>query len=129
METVLNLEWMTLAALMCWLWMRYARREGHERSAQFVSLALVLAIMFTVITMYDDIAMAQNPAEAVCFQRKAQDTADAHHGLHPVASTMLPHSSESSSDSSCLAVLGNPFALAVKVPALNSIRNRPPPAA
>jgi hypothetical protein len=129
MEAALNLEWMVLAALMCWLWVRHAPREGPGRQVQIIALALVLAIMFTVITMYDDIAMAQNPAEAVCFQRKAQDTADAHHGLHPVAATMLPHSSESSSDSSYLAVLGNPFALAVKVPALNSIRNRPPPAA
>ena len=70
MELALNLEWMALATAMCWLWAHHARREGRGRSAQFVSLALVLGVMFVVITMYDDMAMAQNPAEARCFQRE-----------------------------------------------------------
>src|SRR5208337_1695099 len=88
MELALNLEWVVLATLMCWLWVRHARREGRGRSAQFVSLALVLVTMFVVITMYDDMAMAQNPAETRCFQREDDLGGHAHPPLHPaVAST------------------------------------------
>ena len=70
MELALNLEWTAVAVAMCWLWARHARREGPGRRVQGIALALVLATMFVVITMYDDMAMAQNPAEIRCFQRE-----------------------------------------------------------
>ena len=94
MELALNLGWMALATAMCWLWVRHARREGRGRSAQFVSLALVLVIMFVVITMYDDMAMAQNPAETRCFQREDDLGAHAHAPFHPVVASTprLPRS-------------------------------------
>jgi len=82
-EMVLNLGWMAMAIAMCWLWVHHARREGQGRPAQFVSLALVLVMMFVVITMYDDMAMAQNPAETRCFQREDDLGAHAHAPLHP----------------------------------------------
>ena len=129
MELALNIEWMTMATAMCWLWMRSARRKGPGRPAQMVSLALVLVTMFTVITMYDDLAMAQNPAEMRCFQREDDFGAHAHAPLHvDLASTpkltaelvfnTFPHAAPGS--------LLNPI---VKVPVLSSIQNRPPPAA
>src|SRR5580692_9876197 len=90
MELALNLEWIAMAAAMCWLWVHHARREGWGRKTQFVSLGLVLVIMFAVITMYDDMAMAQNPAETRCFQREDDSGAHAHAPLHPaVASTPI----------------------------------------
>jgi hypothetical protein len=71
MELVLNLGWVVLVTLMCWLWLRHpARCEGRGRWAQLASLALVLVMMFVVITMYDDMAMAQNPTETSCFARE-----------------------------------------------------------
>jgi glucan phosphoethanolaminetransferase (alkaline phosphatase superfamily) len=129
MELALNLEWVALAALMCWLWVRHARREGPGRRVQFIALALVLVAMFVVITMYDDMAMAQNPAETRCFQREDDLGAHAHAFLHPVASLIPIFSAEPSFDSSHSAVLGNLLAPALKVPATSSIQNRPPPAA
>jgi hypothetical protein len=129
MEMALNLEWIAMAIAMCWLWMRHSPRDGHGRSAQFVSLGLVLVTMFVVITMYDDMAMAQNPAEIRCFQRDDKLGAHAHAQLHPVANLTPLFSAEPSFDSSYSAVLGNLLASPLKVLATTSIQSRPPPAA
>ncbi len=129
MESALNLEWMAMAAAMCWLWVRYARREGPGHSAQFVSLALVLVTMFTVITMYDDMAMAQNPAETRRFQREDDLGVHAHAPLHPVVASILVSAVELRFNASRFAAPDSLLLPTVKVPALSSIRNRPPPTA
>ena len=128
MELALNLEWIAMAIAMCWLWLRHARREGRGRITQFISLALVLVMMFVVITMYDDMAMAQNPAETRSFQREDDLGAHAHAPLHPVTVLTPLFSTIPSFGASHSAVLGNLVAPALKVPATTSIQNRPPPA-
>jgi hypothetical protein len=128
MELVLNLEWIALATAMCWLWVRHARRKGPGRSVQFVSLALVLVTMFAVITIYDDMAMAQNPAETRCFQREDDLGAHAHVPLHPVVASTPTVTAELTFNRSRSAVLGGLLVPTVKVPVLSSIQNRPPPA-
>jgi hypothetical protein len=130
MELVLNLAWMVLAALMCWLWVQHGLREGPGRRVQFIALALVLVAMFVVITMYDDMAMAQNPAETRCFQQREDELgAHAHALLHLVADLIPLFAANPAFDPTHSAVLGNLLAPALKVPATNSIQNRPPPAA
>ena len=129
MELALNLEWMVLAIAMCWLWVHHAPREGRGRSAQFVSLALVLATMFAVITMYDDMAMAQNPAETRCFQREDEVGAHAHAPIHPVLASVPTLFEELHSSTFRFAEPGSLLVPTVKVPVLSSMQNRPPPAA
>jgi hypothetical protein len=130
MELVLNLAWMVLAALMCRSWACHARREGPGRQAQFIALALVLVTMFYVIPMYDDMAMAQNPAETRCFQQREDELGAHDHALlHSVADLTPLFSAEPSFDSSHSVVPGNLLAPALKVPATNSVQNRPPPGA
>jgi hypothetical protein len=128
MVWVLNLEWVVLAALMCWLWTRHARREGPGRQVQCIALALVLANMFVVISMYDDMAMAQNPAETRCIQREDDLGAHAHAPLHPVVASTPTLAAEIPFNTFRVVVLGSLFLPSVKVPALFSIQNRPPPA-
>ncbi len=129
MELALNLAWMVLATLMCWLWMRCAPREGTDRRIHFVAVVLIIAILFPVISITDDIAWAQNPAETDSCQRRQHLVARAHSTLHPVVPTFPPSLAEPCSDLSAIALLGNLLAPAVNVPALESIQNRPPPAA
>ena len=129
MELVLDLGWVVLATVMCWLWLHHARREGPGRQAQLIALALVLAVMFVVILMYDDMAMAQNPAEISCFAREEFSGAHAHAMLHPVANFSLLIVSETSFEVIYFGVVGDHPALALRSPALRSIRNRPPPIA
>ena len=129
MELILNLGWVVLATAMCWLWVRHARREGLGRQAQFIALALVLSTMFVVISLYDDMAMAQYPAETSCFQREDFSGARAHAMLHPVANFTQPLVSELSFEVIYLGAVGDHPAPALRSPALGSIQNRPPPAA
>ena len=128
MELALNLGWVVLATVMCWLWLRHARREGPGRPVQFIGLALVLITMFVVITMYDDMAAAQNPAEARCFQQREDELGTHLHApLHPIVSLVSQFSARLSLGSSHSPVLGNLLAPAFEVPAKNCVQNRPPP--
>jgi hypothetical protein len=129
MESALNLGWTAMAIVMCWLWMRHARREGRGRLAQFVSLGLVLFIMFVVIGIYDDMAMAQNPAETRCFQREDDLGSHEHAQLHPIVASIPTPAAEPSFNAFCLAVLRSLTIPTEKAPPLFSIQNRPPPAA
>jgi hypothetical protein len=129
MVWVLNLGWVVLATLMCCLWVRHARREGPRPQVQFIALALVLGAMFVVISIYDDMAMAQNPAETRCFQREDDSGAHAHVPLHPAVASTPTLAVELPFNTFCFAIAGSLLVPTVKVPALSSIQNRPPPAA
>jgi hypothetical protein len=99
--------------------------------AQIVSLALVLAMMFVVITMYDDMAMAQNPAEIRCFQREDDLSAHAHvHApFHPAVASTPTLAAEVPFNMFSFAVVGSLLVPTVELPFLSSIQSRPPPAA
>jgi hypothetical protein len=129
MESVLNFGWTAIATAMCWLWVRHARREGSGRPVQFVALALVLGTMFVVISMYDDMAMAQNPAETRCFQREDDRGAHAHAPLHPVMALVPRLTEELPFNTLRLALACSLVNPTVKVSIFPSIQNRPPPAA
>jgi hypothetical protein len=128
MELFLNLAWMLLATLTYWLWVSYAPRKGADRRTQLVALALVMLILFPVISVTDDLMTAQNPAETDCCQRKGHVHVNDHPMLHPVPEFALPSFAAIHSGSTCFAVPDNLTAPPVKVPALHSIQNRPPPA-
>lgn len=131
MEFALNLGWVVLAMLMCWFWLRHpALRERAPRRTQFVALALVLATMFIVITLYDDMAMAQIAAETSGVQREdSSSSVSAQAMQHPVATlTHLPFL-ELRLQTRYVGVLAHHPALNPRSPAVASIQNRPPPAA
>jgi hypothetical protein len=129
MELVLNLAWMVLAALTYWMWVGYAPRKGADRRTQLVALALVILILFPVISVTDDLLMAQNPAETDCCQRKDHVHANHHPLPHPAPVSALPSVAAIPSSSPGFTVPNHLAAPQVNVPALHSIQNRPPPAA
>src|ERR1700677_1553897 len=70
MELLLNLAWVLLATLMFYLWLRFAPLRGVRPQLQFVALAVLLLILFPVISVSDDLQAVQNPAEADCLVRR-----------------------------------------------------------
>jgi hypothetical protein len=128
MELTLNFVWALLATLMFWLWMRHALGEGTRR-AQLVALAVVILILFPVISVTDDLVAAQNPAELDCCARRYH-AVSCFHSIFPAAATLPPPVfAELSFGLLRFSASGNRPAPLVKIPALSSIQNRPPPVA
>jgi len=134
MELVLNLAWVLLAAVMFWLWLRFAPLTGpehrtHDRRSQFVALAVLLLILFPVISVTDDLQAIQNPAEADSCLRRGSVVSNAH-SIFPAAPTLPePAFAELSFGFVGLATPGRLPAPVADRPALGPIQNRPPPVA
>jgi nitrate reductase NapE component len=144
MELGLNIAWVVLAALMFCLWPRFAARTGPEPRTQkrqvrkqqaqnlrmqFVALAVLVLILFPVISVTDDLQALQNPAEADCCLRRVHVVPNTNSIFPPVAALPVPVFAELSFGFVRLATPGNLSAPVVDHPGLASIDNRPPPAA
>ncbi len=129
MELVLNLAWCLLATLMFCLWLRCASRTCDNRRMQFVALAVLLLILFPVISVTDDLQALQNPAETDSCQRRDHCYAAPHSVYSPVAALPLPGFAELSFGVAGAAVTGGFATPVIDHAALHPIQNRPPPAA
>ena len=134
MELVLNLAWMVLAALMFALWLHFAPRTGSkrhagDRRAQIVALAVLILILFPVISVTDDLQAIQNPAETDTCLRRNHIVSNAHSIFPLVAALPLPVFAEFSFGILRTAAPGRLPAPVFDHPAMASIQNRPPPAA
>jgi hypothetical protein len=130
-EIFLNFAWAALAAALVGMWLRMGSPQDHSRRSQLIAIAVLIAILFPVISVSDDLMAAQNPAETDNYPRRDHflTPADAH-PLQATAATEPPPIL------SCLPFgflqYVSPRRPAQKVtypPLLVSIANRPPPAA
>jgi hypothetical protein len=133
MELALNLAWIALASLMFCLWLRFAPRIGPDRHiadrrAQFVALAVLILILFPVISVTDDLQAIQNPAETDSCLRRNQIVVNAHSIVPAVAALPVPIFGKLSFVILHIPAPGNLPAPVINHPALASIQNRPPPA-
>jgi hypothetical protein len=129
MELVLNLAWGLLAALMYGCWLRLAASKEVDRRMQFIALALLVLILFPVISVTDDLQAAQNPAEADCCLRRDHVVSNAHSIFPAVAALPVPVFAELFVGFVRIASPSQLTAPVVDHPALASIQNRPPPVA
>jgi hypothetical protein len=129
MEAILNLVWALLAAAIVCLWLPGAPRNRAPWRIQAATMAMLILILFPVISVTDDIQSLQNPAETDTCQRR-DHSASCPHSIFPTVAALpvleFPAPALSIQRfSSCL----HPRFSTVPNPALNSIQNRPPPAA
>jgi hypothetical protein len=134
MELFLNLAWVLLATLMFCLWPCFAPRTGRDRRTndwrmQFVALAVMLLIVFPVISVTDDLQATQNPAETDSTARKDHIAANPHSIMPAVAALPLPVLAGLFTGLPRFAGTRSLPVPAIDHPALASIQNRPPPAA
>lgn len=134
MEFALNLAWVLLAASMFCVWLQDGPRIGPEkrtpdRRMQFVALAVLILILFPVISVTDDLLAAQNPAEVDCCLRKDHVASNAYSSFSAVAVLTPLAFSEPSSGLMRFTAPRNLPAPIVDHPALAGVQNRPPPAA
>jgi hypothetical protein len=130
MELFLNLAGALVAVVMVCLWLRWAPREGLDRRTQLVALALLILVLFPVISVTDDLLAAQNPAETDSCLRRDQVAANSHPTLPLAAEVPTLLLADLPLGFLRFAAPGTlPAAAVVKSPALAPIENRPPPAA
>jgi hypothetical protein len=127
METILNLAWVLLAGVLACLWVRHAPRYGASQRMQVAALAVLILILFPVISVTDDLLAAQNPADIETYVRRGHTTGSQHF-LFPAAATVPPVSFAGLffGYQRLAAPLDLPIPT-VKNPALAAIQNRPPP--
>jgi hypothetical protein len=134
MEAILNLVWALLVMLMFGLWLRFAPRPGlnrrvDSRRMQFVALAVLILLLFPVISVTDDLQAIQNAAETDSCQRRDHVCPTSHSIFPAVAALPLPAFAGLSFGILHLAAPASLLAPVVDNPALARIENRPPPAA
>jgi formate-dependent nitrite reductase membrane component NrfD len=111
------------------LWLRHARSSDASRGTQFAALAMLLLILFPVISVTDDLQALQNPAETESYLRRDHATVNPH-SIFPVLAA-LPPSVFSGIFSGFLGLVAPSLhpAPVVDHPAMAAIQNRPPPVA
>jgi hypothetical protein len=131
MELFLNSAWALLAIASVCLWIRLDQRDGAERRSPLIALALLIVILFPVISVSDDLQVLQNPAESDTFQCQRRDClALCPHSIHPaIAALPEPFYSEAAWSFQRNEAGPNFDSRAVENPAFDAIQNRPPPAA
>jgi hypothetical protein len=128
MELTLNFVWALLAVVIIALWRRQAPQDGASRGAQLPALAMLLLILFPVISVTDDLQAMQIPAESDSSLCREQSIS-AHQQLFPAIALPSPHFREISFSFLCIAAPRELPAPVVGHPGLKAIQNRPPPAA
>lgn len=131
MELALNLGWALVGLWMLCAWVRTAPGKPTDRRIQMVALAVVILILLPAISMTDDLAAAQNPAEIDCCARRHHDQGVSHaHCSVPVATSLpMPRAGEITLDFAGMVAPGKAPSPFVENHALDSIENRPPPTA
>ena len=129
MELVLNVAWGLLAGVMFCLWLRFRSREGVDRRGQILALAVLLLILFPVISLTDDLQAALNPAEADVSLRRDQGSSLPHTTLPVVAALPVSRLAELSFSVQHTVAPGSLDSPIFDLPALTPIQNQPPPPA
>jgi hypothetical protein len=129
MEFTLNLAWALLAAALGIAWLRLGRPRGSELRMQFVALAVLVLVLFPVISVSDDLQALQNPAEVDSCVRRDHVTASAHSTLPAVVALPQPLITGLSLGVQPFAAFRTAPPRVADHPGLAAVENRPPPAA
>jgi hypothetical protein len=129
MELFLNLAWGLSAIVIVCLWFRYGHRAEAVRRTQIVALAVLILILFPVISVTDDLLAIQNPAEVDSSLRRSHVVSNTHSIFPSVAALPLPAFAELPFAFLQVVAPGHLPAPVVDHPGLRSIQNRPPPVA
>jgi hypothetical protein len=128
MEVFLNLAWSLLAAIMFFLWLIFAPRTGRNWRVQFIALAVLLLILFPVISVTDDLLVVQNPAEADTSLRRDHADRSPHSSFPAVATFPVPAFAALSMGRPKFTTGGLFIPINCHL-ALNAVQSRPPPLA
>ncbi|HEY6489507.1 MAG: hypothetical protein WCC26_15395 [Terracidiphilus sp.] len=129
METFLNLAWAGLALAGVCTWLRIEKRAGAQRRLPLLALAMLIVILFPVISVSDDLWSLQNPAEMDTCQRRDHLGGRVHAVFPGSAAIPEPVFAQLSLGFTGSEILFYAPVLFVDTSALSEIESRPPPVA
>jgi hypothetical protein len=131
MESLLNIVWLAVAGALVCIWVRDGGRDRPERRRQLIAMAVLIAILFPVISVSDDLLAIQNAFEADnTYSRRDHLVPSSTHPVQPVI-TILAAAMFAGIALQFLRFVA-PSMVVVKGPQhpeLTWIENRPPPGA
>lgn len=86
MELLLNLAWLLVAGTLVSLWLQGEGRNQSDRRRQLIALAVLIAVLFPVISVSDDLQAIQSVSEVDNYLRRDHLVPSAGHPLQPVLS-------------------------------------------
>lgn len=127
MELLFNFVWAIVALASVSAWLKRGRHTSDGKRASLVGLAMLVLILFPVISVSDDLWSLQNPAESDSYQRR--DHRDVSLQTHFPASAFLPESISPEFNFGVPRIVSLVPAELIHfvTPALGPIKNRPPP--
>lgn len=131
MELLLNLSWLAVAGALVCLWFRSAGQDHPERRRQWIAMAVLIAILFPVISVSDDLLAVQNASETDnSYLRRDQVLPSGTHTIQP-AHTFIAAAIFAGIALQFLRFVAPSFLPATRPdrPEFTCIENRPPPSA
>ena len=128
MEPLFNFVWALVAIAGVGFWFIQGRRNLGSDHSSAVGLALLVVILFPVISVSDDLWSLQNPTETDSFHRRDYGGGTPH--TQPISVSSLPETfgSELLFSSWWIGIAHAVASPTVDNPALRPVENRPPPA-
>lgn len=129
MEIFLNSVWALVVTAIACLWVRFGERTNGDRRTPFVAMAMLIFILFPVISVSDDLWSIQNPAETDTCQRRGLLAPCPHCTVTAFAAHPEPAFTGLRVVFQHLKTPVRPPLRAVDTHIMDGIENRPPPGA
>lgn len=128
MELFFNFAWAFVALASVFLWTKQGRHTLRYGHSPVVGLAMLVVLLFPVISVSDDLWSLRHPAETeVCQRRDHRDGTSYSQFQIPIA-LPEPIGVELNFQSRCLGEPRHMESVALAAPPLGPLANRPPPA-
>lgn len=129
MESFLNIVWAALGLLLLCGWLRSDQQTDHGRGRQIVAILVLIAVLFPVISVSDDLVAMQGATEVTNSQKRDYLDPAGSHSLFPVIFAILPSlTAQAVFRMPSFVLSGTPSVAARDRLVSVDIQNRPPPA-
>lgn len=128
MEFFFNFVWLVTALVLILQWCAVKPRVAARRRNSVIALAMLIAILFPVISVSDDLWSIQNPAETDTALRRDHLDHAAHSVLPVIAGGPVSPFAGLEHKSASGAISSQPALIPAYRYWISNIQNRPPPA-
>ena len=129
MELILNLAWLLVAGALVHLWLEGGGRNNTHWRAQLIAIFVLIAILFPVISMSDDLLAVQNTGEADNYLRRDHLVAPDGNPVQPALAIIAAVTFAGFSLAFVRYAAASPRTSKLpQYPDVTNIYNRPPPA-